>query len=211
MSIDSLLSMNSLRALCLLLVLLLNSCQLQVTAMDHRSFCESRCAIGKGGNLCKCNAVHFAGKRFVEDALLGMPDDNEDKRMAISAPEDDLLPVEGEDEKRATWKRGTMSDYCYQACAWGRGGNLCRCNAVHFAGKRSPDMSTSNYIELMSNLLYKLRGRQWRRKHNSNNDMHNGGVRDGGQVIHCDVKIKNFNIITTKWHMFLICSFFKLH
>lgn len=26
--------------------------------------------------------------------------------------------------------------YCQKLCVWGRGGNLCRCNAVHFVGKR---------------------------------------------------------------------------
>lgn len=28
-----------------------------------KSFCARRCNIGKGGNLCKCNGFHFAGKR----------------------------------------------------------------------------------------------------------------------------------------------------
>ena len=28
------------------------------------------------------------------------------------------------------------SEYCEKMCMWGRGGNLCKCNAVHFAGKR---------------------------------------------------------------------------
>jgi len=75
----------------------------------------------------------------------------EEKRASLPLSEAALLPM-GE-------KRGTMSDYCYQACAWGRGGNLCRCNAVHFAGKRS-EMNPSNYVDMMSSLLYKLRGQQ---------------------------------------------------
>lgn len=28
-----------------------------------QSFCASRCNIGKGGNVCRCNGFHFAGKR----------------------------------------------------------------------------------------------------------------------------------------------------
>lgn len=27
--------------------------------------------------------------------------------------------------------------YCQKLCLWGRGGNLCKCNAVHFVGKRA--------------------------------------------------------------------------
>jgi len=30
--------------------------------------------------------------------------------------------------------------YCQKLCIWGRGGNLCRCNAVHFVGKRRTPM-----------------------------------------------------------------------
>ena len=29
------------------------------------------------------------------------------------------------------------SGYCTKMCMWGRGGNLCKCSAVHFAGKRT--------------------------------------------------------------------------
>jgi len=28
-----------------------------------KSFCARRCNIGKGGNVCRCNGFHFAGKR----------------------------------------------------------------------------------------------------------------------------------------------------
>ena len=31
------------------------------------------------------------------------------------------------------------SGYCTKMCKYGRGGNLCKCSAVHFAGKRQPD------------------------------------------------------------------------
>ena len=30
-----------------------------------------------------------------------------------------------------------FSGYCSRMCMWGRGGNLCKCSAVHFAGKRT--------------------------------------------------------------------------
>ncbi|GAB1600608.1 Hypothetical predicted protein [Argonauta hians] len=34
-----------------------------VQSFDLKDFCKKRCAIGKGGNVCRCNAFHFAGKR----------------------------------------------------------------------------------------------------------------------------------------------------
>ena len=30
----------------------------------------------------------------------------------------------------------SFSAYCQKLCVWGRGGNLCHCNAAHFVGKR---------------------------------------------------------------------------
>lgn len=36
-----------------------------------------------------------------------------------------------------------FADFCQRLCLWGRGGNLCRCNAVHFVGKRRPQTSTA--------------------------------------------------------------------
>jgi len=30
-----------------------------------------------------------------------------------------------------------LSTYCLSMCKWGRGGNLCKCHAAYFAGKRS--------------------------------------------------------------------------
>ena len=43
------------------------------------SYCRALCAHGRGGNLCKCSAVHFAGKRDHDDnavlpAMLGEPE-----------------------------------------------------------------------------------------------------------------------------------------
>lgn len=31
------------------------------------------------------------------------------------------------------------SAYCKNLCTWGRGGNVCRCSAVHFTGKRATE------------------------------------------------------------------------
>ena len=33
-----------------------------------------------------------------------------------------------------------FSGYCQKMCKYGRGGNLCKCSAVHFAGKRQPEL-----------------------------------------------------------------------
>ncbi|RUS82328.1 hypothetical protein EGW08_009918 [Elysia chlorotica] len=38
-------------------------CVQLVAGMDLESICERRCLYGRGGPLCGCNAVHFAGKR----------------------------------------------------------------------------------------------------------------------------------------------------
>ena len=38
--------------------------------------------------------------------------------------------------------------YCQKMCRWGRGGNLCRCNAVHFAGKRNSVTPPPDVLDL---------------------------------------------------------------
>lgn len=46
------------------LVYLMYLCLLAaVHTFDLQKFCLKRCAIGQGGNLCRCTAHHFAGKR----------------------------------------------------------------------------------------------------------------------------------------------------
>jgi len=37
----------------------------QSSGFEYTEYCEKMCMWGRGGNLCKCNAVHFAGKRVV--------------------------------------------------------------------------------------------------------------------------------------------------
>ena len=43
----------------IVLVALLNL----ASCFNMKAFCEKECKLGRGGNLCQCNAVHFAGKR----------------------------------------------------------------------------------------------------------------------------------------------------
>lgn len=48
----------------MLLIYLIYLCLLAaVHTFDLQKFCRKRCAIGQGGNLCRCTAHHFAGKR----------------------------------------------------------------------------------------------------------------------------------------------------
>ena len=42
-------------------------------AFSKDAFCLERCSYGRGGNLCQCNAFHFAGKR----ADIADPEDRE--------------------------------------------------------------------------------------------------------------------------------------
>ncbi len=39
------------------------------------------------------------------------------------------------------------SGYCQKMCMWGRGGNLCKCNAVHFAGKRGSSITSGQLAD----------------------------------------------------------------
>ncbi len=48
-------------------VILLLSVPEKVEGFDTGKYCRSLCKKGKGGNLCKCSAVHFAGKRVREE------------------------------------------------------------------------------------------------------------------------------------------------
>lgn len=54
-----------LKTLCLVLVL-----SSIVHAGFLEMFCKSKCNLGRGGNLCKCNGFHFAGKRTMSDKYL---------------------------------------------------------------------------------------------------------------------------------------------
>ncbi|XP_041371801.1 uncharacterized protein LOC121385261 [Gigantopelta aegis] len=46
-------------------------------SFSKESFCAARCSYGRGGNLCQCNAFHFAGKRadIADPEVRGLPRD----------------------------------------------------------------------------------------------------------------------------------------
>lgn len=46
------------------------------------------------------------------------------------------------------------SGYCSRMCMWGRGGNLCKCSAVHFAGKRTNAASAENRLRQLVRRVY---------------------------------------------------------
>lgn len=48
---------------CSCVILILTIFVLHVDAGFLEQFCKSKCNVGLGGNLCKCNGFHFAGKR----------------------------------------------------------------------------------------------------------------------------------------------------
>lgn len=54
----------------LLSITLLLLCVHDVSSFEYSSYCQKMCMWGRGGNLCKCNAVHFAGKRGISEAML---------------------------------------------------------------------------------------------------------------------------------------------
>ncbi|KAI0233496.1 hypothetical protein LSAT2_016248 [Lamellibrachia satsuma] len=53
------------RLILILVVLTVFGLPAIVSGFEYSAYCEKMCMFGRGGNLCKCNAVHFAGKRVV--------------------------------------------------------------------------------------------------------------------------------------------------
>ena len=53
------------RLILILVVLTVFGLPAIVSGFEYSAYCEKMCMWGRGGNLCKCNAVHFAGKRVV--------------------------------------------------------------------------------------------------------------------------------------------------
>ncbi len=51
----------------LIVIILLISVPEDVEGFDAGKYCRLLCKKGKGGNLCKCSAVHFAGKRVKDE------------------------------------------------------------------------------------------------------------------------------------------------
>ncbi|XP_062617357.1 uncharacterized protein LOC134279035 [Saccostrea cucullata] len=63
-------SMNRmvLNSLCVLAL-----CTIALGGFSVEKFCENACNRGRGGNLCRCNGFHFAGKRTVLSDILPVP------------------------------------------------------------------------------------------------------------------------------------------
>ena len=51
----------------------LTFCATVLGAFSVQKFCENACNRGLGGNLCRCNGFHFAGKRTVLEDVLPVP------------------------------------------------------------------------------------------------------------------------------------------
>ncbi len=73
-------------------------------AFEYSGYCQKMCMWGRGGNLCKCNAVHFAGKRgtLPGTGLVPSPDVEEEPSPSAAGeevdglgPERTLVPGEG--------------------------------------------------------------------------------------------------------------------
>ena len=68
--------MKSVLVTLVMLFILCSIVSYQTNAFDYSGFCRQKCMRGHGGNLCKCNAVHFAGKRT--GTYIGSIDDSPD-------------------------------------------------------------------------------------------------------------------------------------
>lgn len=54
---------------CLVVVYLLAICVFANETHQHSAYCQNLCTWGRGGNVCRCNAVHFTGKRATEESI----------------------------------------------------------------------------------------------------------------------------------------------
>lgn len=71
-----------------LLALLFLILVLESEGMSLEKICESRCFYGKGGQLCNCNAAHFAGKRTAGQQVVAKRDFTSSSREDGERPED---------------------------------------------------------------------------------------------------------------------------
>lgn len=79
--------------------LLLHRCSAAATAsFEQASYCRKLCLRGLGGNLCQCNAIHFAGKRSSQ-----LP--HEDGRWRSSARDDNQSTPRGPTAKEESGNR----------------------------------------------------------------------------------------------------------
>ena len=85
---------------CVTVLLLIGGPQFTEAGFEFGAYCRKLCAWGKGGNLCKCSAVHFAGKRGEE----GLPNISQEPEVLGDGGDtyySDLpVYVEKDDEKQ---------------------------------------------------------------------------------------------------------------
>ena len=53
------------RLMLIFAILAASGVPITVSSFDLQKYCAEKCAVRRGGNLCDCNVVHFAGKRTV--------------------------------------------------------------------------------------------------------------------------------------------------
>ena len=51
------------RLILIFAILAASGVPITVSSFDLKKYCAEKCAVRRGGNLCDCNVVHFAGKR----------------------------------------------------------------------------------------------------------------------------------------------------
>lgn len=77
--------------------LLLHRCSAAATAsFEQAAYCRKLCLRGLGGNLCQCNAIHFAGKRASQQpqedsSWRSADDDNRSTRGPASAVKEEVM------------------------------------------------------------------------------------------------------------------------
>jgi hypothetical protein len=57
-----------------------------LSGFSIQRFCEKACNRGLGGNLCRCNGFHFAGKRTVLNDILPVPNSYSDEALTERGP-----------------------------------------------------------------------------------------------------------------------------
>ncbi|XP_071100868.1 uncharacterized protein [Haliotis cracherodii] len=101
--------MASTPALYTLAVLFVTCIVITTHGFSLKGFCASNCARGKGGNVCKCNGFHFAGKRGVptldSDLLTdSMGDSKEENFLELDSEGFGVFGYPKDDSRRRTLK-----------------------------------------------------------------------------------------------------------
>lgn len=75
-------------------------------SFEYVSYCDSVCKWGKGGNLCKCTAGHFVGKRHLPYDILTPESRIRDVLPEAEAPTEDASlggsSMEGEEDRMSS-------------------------------------------------------------------------------------------------------------